>query len=155
MTIQFTRINADKNTFPDGDYKAKVISAKEYPETWGRRLIVEWLIAAPAEYRNCIQTEKLILETENEDWAENAKRKFNRFWSEMTDDQDGVLTDFEKIVGVEAIITIKSLLSEGTRKTFIAKRSRLPKDTSPILAPASKNELGLGFNKIKDDEVPF
>jgi hypothetical protein len=157
MTFEFTRINADNNCFPDGDYKAKIISSRVYPEAWGRKLVVEWLISAPSEYRNCIQIEKLTIETENDEWAEHSKRKLNRFWSELTDDQDGLITDFEKIIGVEAVITIKSYISQkGVKETYVAKRSRIAKVVPPVVAtPAPKNELGLGFNKIKDDEVPF
>lgn len=158
MTWNFTRTNDDNEPLKDGKYKATIIGTEEYMGKYGRTVAFEWLISEPKEYRNRIRKEKFIFESDDAQDQARGLRRLNIFWSQLTDDKDGSIRDFETIRGVEAIITIKSFLQPGDNGqlvSFVNKRDRVNKIIPPSISmPATKLDLGLNAAKSHDDEVP-
>ncbi len=137
MAIQFTRVSDNLYGFPNGSYKAYISNVENIQMGNEKSLSFTWLILEPSEFRGRQKWENFTLvENMNEvphDLKERRikeQEKFNIFWSQMSDNESGVITDEEinKILHKEAILDMKNYTFEdGRTVTSIRKRTLVSK----------------------------
>jgi len=153
--FKFTRFTGDDNAFADGEYLAEVsrIDRKEGP--YGESITVEWHIVEPEVDKGRLKWENFNIGSDNEEIREKAQKSFNKFWSQMTDDEDGADFDLQKVLYTEAIIRMKNYQGkDGTMRPYIVHRTRRDKKKleMPIVLPQKGNK---DTSPLPDDEIPF
>jgi hypothetical protein len=153
-TYKFTRITSDENAFEDGEYIAEVSRIERKEGMYGETITVEWHIISPESDKNRLKWEHFNIGSDIPEIREKSRKSFNKFWSQMTDDEDGTDFDFEKIMYKEAIIKIKNYQAkDGAMRPYIVHRTRLEKKKTetPIVLP----QKPVASSTLPDDEIPF
>lgn len=157
MTIQFTRVSLDENNddYPDGEYKAELQKIDDKDGLYGRCITVEWLILEPEEYKGRIKWEHFNIGSDIPEYQKSAQLRFNKFWSQMTDDKDGDIDDLQKVCFKEVILKIKNYPSKktGEMQPWIVYRSRTDKKDKQMgfFAPQTPTVS----SELPNDEISF
>lgn len=150
--MKFTRIHEDDNFFADGDYKAEIVKIEKKEGLYGETISVLWLIHEPLDYKGRLKWENFNVGSDIEEYREKAIKSFNKFWSQLTDDDNGIDIDFEKVVNLEAIIRMKNYnTKEGVKCSYIVHRSRPESQKLAFSLPQSPRETSV----LPNDEIPF
>lgn len=150
----FTRVSSDENAFADGEYTAELQKMEEKNGNYGRTISVEWLIVAPEDYKNRLKWENFNIGSDKPEIREKAKQSLNKFWSQMTDDEDGASFDFSKVLYKEAVLKIKNYLGkDGLMRPYVVHRTLTEKQENKFSVEVPQTPLST--SAALNDELPF
>lgn len=153
-TINFTRVSVDENAFPDGEYTAELQKIEYKAGLYGHTISVEWMIVAPEEYKGRVKWENFNIGSDIPEYKKKAEISFNKFWSQMTDDEEGTIDDLQKVVFKEAILKMKNYPGkDGEMRPYIVHRKRTDKEEVQmnLYTPQTPTPSSAPLN----DEIPF
>ena len=124
----FKRVSTDENAFPDGEYLAEILKMEKVNGLYGASIQVQWQILEPANYKGRMKWEYFKVFSDMDEIREKAEAKLQKFWSQMTDDDDGADYVFSKVVRKKAYVKMKNFENnDGGMTPYIVNRIR-PED---------------------------
>ena len=158
MSITFKRVTQEfDDHIPDGDYPVEIQKIEKKLTDWGEQIAVTNLIIGPEAYKGRFLWKNFNIGSDIPEYKEKAEKQFNKFWSEMTDDEDGKKItdeDLQKLDFTEAIAKVKNFpQSDGKMKAYIVGYTRINKDKSALIMPPQKDSST--FKEVLDDDLPF
>ncbi|GAO97665.1 hypothetical protein Cva_00301 [Caedimonas varicaedens] len=124
----FKRVSTDENAFPDGEYLAEILKMEKVNSLYGSTIQVQWQILEPADYKGRMKWENFNVFSDIDELREKAEVKLQKFWSQMTDDDDGAEYVFSKVVRKKAYVRMKNFENnDGGMTPYIVSRIR-PED---------------------------
>ncbi|CAK9250422.1 unnamed protein product [Sphagnum jensenii] len=132
---------------------------------YGSTIQVQWQILEPLDYKGRMKWENFNVFSDIDEIREKAEAKLQKFWSQMTDDDDGAEYVFSKVVRKKAYVRMKNFENnDGGMTPYIVSRIRPEEKDKKNKGKQDTKAANAGFalpqqpestSEILNDELPW